>query len=493
MSDPCVPEDNQLETPMTEETVDASAQLSKLSQLRQVLSQTPHWMIGLGAAGVLLAIGVPMAQTQLSAQESETAEASEATTLAVETLTVEAVSSYEVARSYTGEIAALRSSDLGFNRGGELVQVLVEEGDRVVAGQALAQLDIQNLQFQRRQLEAQVAAAQAQLLELERGARQEDIAAAQAEVRDFESQLQLQEQQRSRREYLYAEGAISREQLDEFAFGAETIDARLDRARSNLNELLNGTRPEQIAAQRAVVQQLQASLGNLDVDLRKSTLNAPFDGIVSARPVDEGVVVASGQSIVRLVENEAPEARIGMPEQAASRLQPGAAVTVNVNTESYNAVVKSVLPEVDPETRTQVVVFQLEQAALAQVNPGQTVRVELTETIPESGIWLPTQALTQDVRGLWSAYVVVPAEVSEDMDAEDVVFDGQAMASEVVSESMTGSEADAYTVQPKAVEILHQESDRVLVRGTLQAGDRIVTAGIHRLVPGQQVRPVQSF
>ncbi|MEM6590627.1 MAG: efflux RND transporter periplasmic adaptor subunit [Cyanobacteria bacterium P01_C01_bin.73] len=401
-------------------------------------------------------------QTQLAAQKPDRNAASAVNPLAVETLTVEAVDSYTVARAYTGEIAALRSSDLGFTRGGELMQVLVEEGDRVTAGEPLAQLDTQSLLAQRRQLEAQKTEAQARLLELERGARQEDIAAARAEVRDFENQLRLQQQQRSRREFLFAEGAISREQLDEFAFGAETLDARLDRAKSRLNELLNGTRPEQVAAQRAVVQQLEASIADLDIDLSKSTLKAPFAGIVSARQVDEGVVVGAGQSIVRLVEAAAPEARVGMPETAASRLQLGSLVTVNLGEQSFSATVKSVLPEVDPNTRTQIVVFQLEPAAIPQLNPGQTVRVELSETIATGGIWVPTQALTQDIRGLWSVLVVMPT-------------DG----------------GTVQQVQPTSVEILHQESDRVLVQGTLQAGDRIVADGVHRLVPGQQVKTIQ--
>ena len=57
----------------------------------------------------------------------------------------------------------------------------------------------------------------------------------------------------------------------------------------------------------------------------------------------------------------------------------------------------------------------------------------------------------------------------------------------------TDGEDDTYQVQPKAVEILHQESDRALVQGTLQAGDRIVSNGVHRLVPGQRVRPLNEF
>ncbi|NJO50989.1 MAG: biotin/lipoyl-binding protein [Leptolyngbyaceae cyanobacterium RM2_2_4] len=456
---------------LPQETIDSASQRGAVGKLKRYLTPQPRWWIGLGVIGLLLAVAAPIVQNQLVAQETQSAEADEAKVLSVETLTVDAVSSYEVSRSYTGEIAALRSSDLGFNRGGELVRVLVEEGDRVSSGQALAQLDIQNLQTQRQQLEAQRAEAQARLLELERGAREETIAAARAEVRDFENQLRLQEQQRSRRQFLYEQGAIAREQLDEFAFGAEALEARLDRAKSNLDELLNGTRPEQVAAQRAVVQQLEASIADLDIDISKSTLKAPFDGIVSAQQVDEGVVVSAGQSILRLVE-EAPEARIGMPQAAASRLQAGDAVTV-LGTERHSAIVKSVLPEVNPDTRTQLVVFQLEQDAVGRVNPGQTVRVELTETIAASGLWLPTQALTQDIRGLWSAYVLVP--IAEETDEEDI-----------------------YEVQPTAVEILHQESvseaaqnePRVLVQGTLQEGDRIVANGIHRLVPGQQVRPI---
>ncbi|MGB3309682.1 MAG: efflux RND transporter periplasmic adaptor subunit [Nodosilinea sp.] len=454
---------------LSEENLDSTASASSLDSAKGFLNRQPRWLIGLGAAGLLLVAGAPIVYSQMAAPD-ETAEETMAEPLAVETLVVEAVNSYEVSRAYTGEIAALRSSDLGFNRGGELVQVLVSEGDRVTSGQALAQLDTQNLQTQRRQLEAQKAEAQARLLELERGARQEDIAAASAEVRDIESQLQLQEQQRSRREYLYNQGAISREQLDEFAYGADTLQARLDRTNSNLNELLNGTRPEQIAAQQAVVQQLDASLADVDVNLSKSTLKAPFDGIVAGQAIDEGVVVGSGQSVVRLVENEAPEARIGIPENAASQLQAGDAVTVTLGTERYNAKAKSVLPEVDPDTRTQIVVFQIEQAAIARLNPGQTARVELTETIPTGGIWLPTQALAQDIRGLWSVYVVMPT-------------DGEI-------ESETEGEDNTYQVQPKAVEILHQESDRALVQGTLQAGDRIVASGVHRLVPGQRVRPL---
>ncbi|MEO0407079.1 MAG: HlyD family efflux transporter periplasmic adaptor subunit, partial [Cyanobacteria bacterium P01_A01_bin.135] len=203
--------------------------------------------------------------------------------------------------------------------------------------------------------------------------------------------------------------------------------------------------------------------------ISKSTLKAPFDGIVAAQNLDEGVVVAAGQSVVRLME-AAPEARIGLPVEAASRLEAGNSLSVILGGDRTPATVASVLPEVDPDTRTQTVVLQLDPAALPRLNPGQTARVELTETVAAEGYWLPTEALTQDVRGLWSAFAVIPGEVA------------------------SGEREGAYQVQPKSVEILHEESDgdgpRALVRGTIAPGDRIVASGVHRLVPGQRVQPL---
>ena len=276
-----------------------------------LLRRYPRQAVGFGAIALLLLAGIPVARTQIAASPAGASETEAETILTVETLTAEAVSGYTITRSYTGEITALRSSELGFERSGQLVSVLVQEGDRVNIGTPLAQLDISNLQTQRQQLEADKAQALAVLAELEAGPRIEDIAAAEASVRQIEQDLALQRTQRERREVLYERGAISKEELDEFAYGQSSLQARLDQARSSLAELQNGTRIEQIQAQRAMVQQLDAAIADVDVNIRKSTLASPFAGIVSSREVNEGTVVGAGQSVVRLVEDAAPEAASG--------------------------------------------------------------------------------------------------------------------------------------------------------------------------------------
>ena len=155
--------------------------------------------------------------------------------LPVETQVLERINEYPVERTYTGESVARRSSDLGFEQAGTLVDVLVDEGDSVLAGAPLARLDIRSLQAQRQQLEAQRRQAQARFQELQRGPRQEDISAAVAAVEDLQAQLDLARLQQERRENLYAQGAISLEERDEAAFSADALASRLSQAQSQLD------------------------------------------------------------------------------------------------------------------------------------------------------------------------------------------------------------------------------------------------------------------
>ncbi|MEL7493699.1 MAG: HlyD family efflux transporter periplasmic adaptor subunit [Cyanobacteria bacterium J06554_11] len=445
----------------------------------------PRWLIGLGLLGLTL-VAIPIIQSR-ALEQADTESVAVADPLPVETVTAAMSESYDVSRTYTGEIAALQASELGFERSGQLTAILVPEGAQALAGEPLAQLDVQNLRTQRLQIEAEKTRALAQLTELENGARSEDIAAARAAVQDLEQQIALQRTQLARREILYERGAISQEALDEFSFGEGSLQAKLNQSRSQLQELQNGTRPEQISAQQALVQQLDARLADLDVNIGKSTLNAPFGGTISEHKVDIGTVVGAGQSVIRLVENDIPEARIGLPVSAISQLTIGEEKTVTINGEQYSATLTAVLPEVDAQTRTQTVILELESRAAARVSPGQTARLNLSDRIPTEGIWLPTEALTQGIRGLWTAYVVLP----------DVLPEGSSEDSleEAVSEEKDSKEATAasnqtrYRVEPQTVEVIHQEGDRVLVTGTLQPGDIVVASGSHRLVPGQIVTP----
>lgn len=421
-------------------------------QRRRLLWLLPLVVGAMGAGAI--------AQSRSTSQTPVAVEQSQA--LPVETMAAEPVSSYTVQRTYTGEITARRTSDLGFELAGTVTQLYVEEGEQVTVGQILAELDMRSLDTERQQLVAQRDQLLAQLQELQAGPRTEEIAAARAAVADLEQQVQLAQLQESRREYLHAEGAISRDELDQQSFGRGSLENRLKQAQSQLDELLAGTRSEQLVAQSARIRQLDASIQAVDVQRSKSTLMAPFNGIVSQRLIDEGVVASPGQPVLKLVEGDYLEARIGVPTDGAGAIAVGSSQTLRVNGQAIPATVTALLPELDPTSRTVTVVLQLEPSNVVTI--GQTAQLLLETSQPAEGFWVSNTALIQGDRGLWSVYVL-----------DDL------------------AEGENPVVATRTVEVLHTDTnrDRVLVRGTLQANDQIITSGTHRIVPGQAVQALQ--
>ncbi|MEO1691803.1 MAG: efflux RND transporter periplasmic adaptor subunit [Cyanobacteria bacterium J06631_6] len=389
-------------------------------------------------------------------------------TSSVETIEIDLVQSYQSTRNYSGQVVARQDSELSFPRAGKLASITVREGDFVAQGTPLAYLNTDNLQNQQQELLARKARAIAQLKELQAGARPETIAAAKAVVSNFQGQLESENQKRLRRASLYAEGAISREQFEEITASAASLKARVDEAQSELDRLQAGTRPERIAAQQAAIRELDANLANIQIELNKSILKAPFTGTISQRQIDEGAVVDAGQSIFNLVEDRVLEAHIGIPLNQSEQIKQGETVTLKIGKHSHQAKVASLLPELDTNTRTVTAILNilnLEQQGDRRIFPGQIAQLPLTQTVAKSGFWLPIESLVRGERGLWHCYVVVPTASEPNITETEPIF----------------------RLERRAVEVLHSSNNRVLIRGTLQPGDRVITNDIERLVSGQLV------
>ena len=431
--------------------------ISKVSEREKPLLSQRLQLLLAGSIILLTGVGIGKFNGEVKLKDDSAQAQTQVRRLPVKTTTIQLAKNYQTTQSYTGEVVANRTSEVGFERSGKLVQILVDEGDRVRKGKVLAKLDTANLQAQRRSLVAQKAQAEARLTELKNGARGEQIRAARARVRDIEKQLKLEQIKRDRRRYLYNQGAISKEQLDEVAFNSQALGERLNNARSSLEELLNGTRYEQKAGQQAAVDQLSAEITNLDITIAKSALKAPFSGTIGQRSVDEGTVVNAGTSIIRLVEDIRPEVKIGVPINIARKLIPGNQEKLEIGGNTYSARVKSILPEVDAATRTRTVILQL--PSTARVSPREIARFKISQTVAMEGFWLPVTALVKGERGLWSCYAVIGDK----------------------------NNSNSYKVERRLIEVLETNGKRVLVRGTIKAGDAIVTEGTQRLVPGQLV------
>jgi len=380
--------------------------------------------------------------------------------LPVHTVRAEAVSSFRTARDYTGTIVAARESAVAFERAGKVIKIVVDQGERVEAGQELARLDERHLLADRRRLEANLQEATARLDELIAGPRKEQIAAAEADVRNLVAQKQLQELNLKRRESLLKTSAIVQEEYDSARFGLDALTSQLDAAQQQLNELKAGTRPEQIAAARAAVAQLEASIAANEHDLEDCVLHAPFAGTVAERFIDEGAVITPQSPVARIVEDSQLEAWVGLPVETAQRLSLDQPVTLLSASGQIVGTVKAVLPELDVATRTRRVVVNVPDST--DLLPGQIVRLEVSEETTATGIRLPTSALVSASRGLWSCYAVVP------------------------------DDAGQQRVERRDVEVLHTSGEDVIVRGTVEPGEAIVASGAHRVAHGQLVKVVTA-
>lgn len=221
--------------------------------------------------------------------------------------------------------------------GGRVLELPVSEGDRVAAGALIARLDTADAQLAIRRAEADRAQAVAQLRLLQAGARAEDVRqaraqadSAQAEVRAVESELQSASADLKRFDALLQANAGSRKQRDDAATRQEVASARLagarDRARAATEALARvraGTRPEEIAVAKARVAAVDAQIAALQKGAADAVLLAPVGGVVTARLVDPGEIVAPRAPIVVLTDLDHAWANVYVDEPVVPRLRLG--------------------------------------------------------------------------------------------------------------------------------------------------------------------------
>lgn len=251
--------------------------------------------------------------------------------------------------SASGTVEATEAS-LGFQAAGRIERILVNEGDRVKAGDTLAVLDRTELEARHAQARAQLAAAEATLSELERGARSEEL--AQAREADSTAAARLADAQRdlARAQQLFRGGAASQEAYDKARFAADVARSQRVQAAQQLRLVQAGPRAERIAAQRAMVQSAQALLRQVSAQLANAVVVAPFGGIVTVRQRQPGEIVAPGAPVVTVANFDDRWVRIYIAENRLGAVSIGEAATITTDTyrdRSYPGTVSFVASEAE--------------------------------------------------------------------------------------------------------------------------------------------------
>ena len=292
--------------------------------------------------------------------------------LTVSYINVQRQASFASERLYAGKTLASRSSELGFKRGGEIAQVLVDIGDVVQKDQVLARLDSQTLASNLNEAEANTALAQA------------NLSAAKAEV-------QLAEKTEKRFRTLLEQGNISKQVYDEAKLSVQIKQAQNQVAQANLKRALAAANANKIA-------------------LAEGAIRAPFDGIIQSRYFDEGTQILGGMPALKLIELGPIKAHIGVPSKSLASLTIGSTYNLSWDGKVQPARLMAIPPEVDPNTRTLNAVFKISDGIIPI---GAVVELLLEQRVQTPGFWLPVSALTASDRGLWAVYVINTEDIVE--------------------------------------------------------------------------------
>ena len=338
---------------------------------------------------------------------------------------------------YSGEVRARVESRLGFRVAGKMVQRQAELGQKVRAGQVLAQLDPRDYQL----------AADASRAQLASATTQRDLAAA-----DFKRYQTLKNQN--------------------FISGAE-----LERREATLK------------ASQATLDQARAQLSSQGNQAAYTTLVAPAAGVVTGIEAEPGQVVAAGTPVVRLAQDGPRDVVFAVPEDKVAQIQLGSEVAVRgwAGGAELTGKVREVAASADAATRT----FQVKVALDGDGAPalGSTVTV-VPQALGRGGvvaIKLPTSALRQQGKStaVWvydAASGTVQSQVVEIATAdgnEAVVASGLAPGMRVVTAGVhvlsPGQKVTVYESKVPVVQVNKGSASPVLV--AIPGGTPASTAG----------------
>ncbi len=231
---------------------------------------------------------------------------------------------------------------------------------------------------------------------------------------------------------LFEGKVVSQAELDRRQNTHNTAEAQLESARSQLRVAQN--------------------------QMEYTELHADADGVITAIGVESGQVVAAGQTVMKLARPEEKEVVFNVAENRLDELRNATAIAISLwaqPEQEYAGVVREIAPGADPVTRTYAV-------KVAVQNPPAAMRLGMTSTVTivrrsdASVIALPLAALYQQGNkpAVW-------------------VFTG---------------EPEQGTVELRPVQVAAYVEHAVLIAGGLKSGEKVVTAGVHKLIPGQTVR-----
>jgi len=231
----------------------------------------------------------------------------------------------------SGNIEA-HESLVSFKVPGRIVDLPVEEGQRVEPGALLARLDDADYRQRVRMGEATVNVRESNLALMLAGTRTQEVNASEQTMLNAQADLEEKKLEDDRAKRLFGKDELSAQDRDLANTALKRAEATFRAAQQRYNEAVEGTRKEDIAIARANLKQADADLGLSRVNLDYTTLRAPSAGVITVREAELGEVVIPGTPVVTLADLDHIWLRAYIAETDLGRIRWGQEATITTDT-----------------------------------------------------------------------------------------------------------------------------------------------------------------
>ncbi len=380
----------------------------------------------------------------------------------------------EVARGQTfvATVVPPRRAVVGSAVDGRVIDVMVEEGDRVEKDQALAQLLTETISLELEAAEAELELKKQELTEMENGTLPTEIEQARARMERARVASEFRQKDFERLSLLSKRNAASDSELDTASSIALEAKEAFEEARAAYQLAIDGPRQERIAQARAQVAMQDAIVRRLRDQIRKYTIISRFAGYVTVKETDLGEWVTKGDPIAEVIALDEVDLVAKVVDSQVPYIKVGDSVRVEVPAlpdQALTGTVAAVVPQADVRSRTFPVKVRVKNEISESSEPllkaGMFARVTLATGARTHAKLVPKDAL---VLGgpqpmIW---LIDPSNVS--------AADGGRMQAGAIAVSVNLGVADGELIQ---------------VEGAIPDGTLVVFKGNERIIPSRTGDP----
>jgi HlyD family secretion protein len=378
--------------------------------------------------------------------------------------------------SIFGSLDAFQEVEISPTLQGQIVSMLVDEGDRVQQGQPLFELDNQADLIALERAKAELEKAEHQLRKLKAGSRPEEVEDVRKALSAAEAVTTAARDEWERVSQLVEQGVAAVSELVRVRADYDVSLAQLSQAKARLELVELGSRNEDILVAQAEMKVRSAQVRDIERRLEEHRISAPSDGTITSKLKEAGEWTDGGETVLILVVLNPMRLRIEVPQEYVAKIRPGLKAAVDIpglEGEQFEANVRTVIPQAQVGSRNFPVLLRLENADL-RLSAGMYARVELNVDEGRDVLTVPREAV--QYRG--QQLVVFRVDPPSLVDGEPA--------------SVAATEEHDTVARQIGVSITRELEREVVIEttgsGELRKGSEIVTMGGTRLKDGSLLR-----